>query len=269
MLCGAAPTMRCYSSCQRYWGNHGRKKKKKRLLQLPGRKGCEGGDIPVQSWPKAGVGISAVWMHTSPSNTAAAGGPMGWMPAGAHPHWSGMPTALVAGRGVLRGSGTVLRLCPPRDLGAQLQTGPSWSLCGTVCGKAPTRRAPRAKGLVGSIVPAHMAGSAQHRWAFSLWLSREYWKKLRARWGRLARFGNFSGCSLLTGYACLVNGRPRNPVIFTGVCGLTLLCGLWKSRDAVLSFFQWLFPKFNFFSPQMILLFCIIDFSSTITSNHC
>lgn len=102
-------------------------------------------------------------MHTSPSNTAAAGGPMGWTPAGAHPHSSGTPTALVAGRGALRGSGTILRLCPPRDLEAQLHTGPGWSLCGTMCGKAPTRWAPRAKGLVGSVAPAHMAGSAQHR----------------------------------------------------------------------------------------------------------
>ncbi|VTJ66457.1 Hypothetical predicted protein, partial [Marmota monax] len=73
-----------------------------------------------------------------------------------------MPTAPVAGRGALRGSGTVLRPCPPQELGAQLQTGPSWSPCGTVCGKAPTRRAPRAKGLVGSIVPVHMVGSARH-----------------------------------------------------------------------------------------------------------
>lgn len=167
-------------------------------------KGCEGGDISVQSWPKERVGISAVWMHTSPSNTAAAGGPMGWMPAGVRPPWSGMPTALVAGRGTLRDSGTVLRPCLPQDQGAQLQTGPggpaSTGPCGTVCGKAPTRRAPRAKGLVGSIVPAHMVGSAQHRWALSLWLSLEYLKKVRASCLRLEWLGNFAEYH---GYACM------------------------------------------------------------------
>lgn len=196
----------------------------------------EGGDIPVQSWPKERVGISAVWMHTSPSNTAAAGGPIGWMLAGVHPHWSGMPTALVAGRGALRGSGTILRPCLPQDPGAQLQTGPSWSPCGTVCGKVPTRRAPRAKGLVGSIVPAHMVGSAQYRWAFSLWISLKNWKKLRANCVRLAWFGNFAESSLLTEYVCLENGRPRKSVIFTDVC--EPLGGLRKSKDAVLSFFS-------------------------------
>lgn len=187
-----------------------REEKKNRLLQLPGRKGCEGGDIPVQSWPKKRVGIRAVWMHTSPSNTAAAGGPMGWMPARVHPPWSGMPTALVAGRGALMGLGTILRPCPPQDLGVQLQTGPSWSPCGTVCGKVPTRRAPRARGLVGSIVPAHMVGSALHRWAFSLWLSLENWKKLRASCVRLGWFGNFAESSLLTGGACMENGGQEN-----------------------------------------------------------
>lgn len=125
----------------------------------------------MQSWPKKRVGTSAAWMHTSPSNTAAAGGPMGWMLAGVPPPSSGMPTVPVAGRGMLKGSGTVLKLCPPRDLGARLQTGPSWSPCGTVYGKAPTRPAPRAREIVGSVVPAHMVGSALHRWAFSSWLS--------------------------------------------------------------------------------------------------
>ena len=256
------PLPRCpaYSSCQRYWGIHGRgreKKKKKTFYNCLEERGCELGGIPVQSWPKAGVGTLAVWTHTSPSSTAAPGAPVARMRVGVCPHWSEMLTARVAGRGVLRGSGTPPRLCPRRELGARLQTGPSWSPCGTVCGKAPERRAPRAEGLVGSAVLAHMAGSAPHRWAFScdfaLTVDRE---KPRASRGWWAWFGNFAESSLLTlGYAGLVNGRPRNPVVFIGVCGLTPLGGLGKARDALLRFFQWLFPKFNFSSPQMILLF--------------
>lgn len=107
-------------------------------------------------------------MHTSPSNTAAAGGPMGWMLAGVRPPSSGMPTVLVVGRGTLRGLGTVPKLCPPQVPGAQLRTGPSWSPYGTVYGKAPLRPAPRARGIVGNVVPAHMVGSALHRLALLL-----------------------------------------------------------------------------------------------------
>lgn len=43
---------------------------------------------------------------------------------------------------------------------------------------------------------------------------------------------------LTLGYAGVVNGRPRNPVVFIGVCGLTPLGGLGKARDALFRFFQ-------------------------------
>lgn len=209
----------------------------------------------MQSWPKERVGISAVWMHTSPSNTAAAGGLMAWIPARVRPHWSGMPTALVAGRGTLRVSGTVLRPCPLQDLGGQLPTGPSWSPCGTVCGKAPTRRAPRAKGLVGSIVPAHMAGSAQHRWAFSLWLSLKYWKKARVNCVRLEWFGNFTESSLLTGYECL--GKKK---CHFHTC-LWLHASGWpvKVRRCCIQFLSLTFPQVQL--PVLRWFYCFASWS--------
>lgn len=175
----------------------------------------------MQSWPKKRVSISALWMHTSPSNTAAAGGPMGWMPAGVHPPWSGMPTVPVAGRGMLRGLGTVPKLCPPQDLGARLQTGPSWSPCGTVYGKAPTKPAPRVRGIMGSDVPAHTVGSALHRWAFSLWLSFCY-KKVVFK-GRVA----WKLCWVLADWNCLLGKILGKKWFssFTRVCGFTLLGG--------------------------------------------
>ena len=244
------PLPRCpaHSSCQRYWGIHARgrgKKKKKTFYNCLEERGCELGGIPVQSCPEARVGTLAVWTHTSPGSTAAPGAPVAQMRGGARPHWSEMLPAHVAGRGVLRGSGTPPRLCPPRELGARLPAGPSWSPCGTVCGKAPARRAPRAEGLAGSAVRARTAGSAPHRWAFprdfALTVGRE---KLRASWGWWAWFGNLAESSLLTwGYDGVVNGRPRNPVVFRGVCGLTPLGSLGKARDAPFSFFKWLLPS--------------------------
>lgn len=194
---------------------------------------------------------------------------MGRMPAGAHPQCSGMPTALVAGRGVLRGSGTILRPCLLQDLGAQLQTGPSWSPCGTVCGKVPTGRAPRAKGLVGSTVPAHMAGSAQHRWAFSLWLCLECRKKLPASCVRLGWFGNFAQSPCWLGM-CIWNMVGQENLSFSQVFWGSHLRVACASPGTLCS------VSFSDFSPSSTFLvfrwfhcFASLSFNCTFTSNRC
>lgn len=180
------------------------------------------------NWPKGALGVPCT--HTFPSSTAAAGSPRGRMPAGRCLPQRGMPIAPVLGTSILQGSSMALRRFPLGDLGVPARAGASLSLCGTLCGRAPSnpRPSPRATpGSGGQSVPVPTAGPPQHRWARSSlrWLrgcSRE------RKWG-LVMSATFCAVSWF-----MFRGAFWKKLCARVSCGLVMsvwvsvLCVLWK-----------------------------------------